>query len=77
MSSMVSCANGDLRTLPDLDLCLHRRRNPSRCQRMIVSGFTRSNCRRRWDALKSAAVVSVLADRAVLLARVAAVAGAV
>jgi hypothetical protein len=41
MSSMVSLANGDLRTVPDLDFRLQRSRKPSRCQRTTVSGFTR------------------------------------
>jgi len=51
MSSIVSLANGDLRTLPDLDLRLQSSRNPSRCHRRIVSGFTRRTVSRQRRAM--------------------------
>jgi hypothetical protein len=48
MSSTVTLASADLRTLPDLDLGLHTSLNPSRC-RSIMFSATRS-CRERRTA---------------------------
>jgi hypothetical protein len=41
ISSIVSLANDDRRAVPDLDFRFKKGRNPPRCQRTIVSGFTR------------------------------------